>query len=550
MIAISIAFLLASGTLIGNNITDASTIDADSEKDFSISSAITLDGVLSIGEWADAEHVTQWYMDADPENSDGYNYMYIDEDIDNLYLALDICSDQTNNESGEWVGVWLNTNNTAISNSDEWAAKVNQGMESLIYDVENDQIIPFFDPSGFWDFGNYFIEQNSDFDVLNGTLSGDAGDLLSVDNQYLNITSEYNGSRYISRMDLEMDFYSLFNSFPELYSPEIFQVSVYCQSLSNVTINEHFLSIADEQAQLSQDIRLGLVTGTTSSQAIADVARENFTSNTKTILSFNGINDAPFVTSYDRIIVDFRVNYSNFIGAGTVDHPYTSIEAFDIAWSFGPTVNNASDHRQFEIKIPKSELEGYSMDTDLGLLVGGYGTLISFPNTHNWVYANNTLTGIPEEDSTEYNYFSMPMKGWTPLSNPILNDISPDPDTDGNILVNWNDDSGVENWTVYRHSSEVTVLNLDAATKVVSGLTDSQYNDTGLTDGTYWYAVESIDSIGVSYLSNSVSVTVEIPSTGTTTPPPDGDMTVYLIVAGVAAAGVVIIVLILMIRKR
>ncbi|MHA2004461.1 MAG: hypothetical protein ACXABV_11355 [Candidatus Thorarchaeota archaeon] len=550
MIAFSIAFLLASGTLIGNNITNASTTDADSENDFSISSAITLDGVLSLGEWADAEHVVQWFMDADPENSDGYNYMYINEDIDSLYFALDLCSDQTNNESGEWVGVWLNTNNSAISNSDEWAAKVNQGIESLIYDVDNDQLIPFFDPGGFWDFEHYYIEQNSEFDVFNGTLSGNAADLISVDNQFLNITSEYNGSHYVSRMDLEVDFYSFFNSFPELYSPQVFQVSVYCQSLNNVTISEHFLSIADEQGQLNQEVKQGLVTGTSSSQAIADVDRDDFTSETKTILSFNGIDDTPFVTSYDRIYVQFRVNHSNFIGAGTVNHPYTSIEAFDIAWSFGPTVNNASDHRQFEIKIPKSELEGYSMDTDLGVLFAGYGTLISFPNTHNWVYANNTLTGIPEEDSTEYNYFSMPMKGWIPLSDPVIENISPNPDTDGSVLVHWNDDAGADNWTLFRHTNEITDLNLDAASEVASGLTESQYADTGLTNGTYWYAVVAIDSVGVSYLSNSVSVTVEIPSTATTPPPPDGDLTVYLMVAGVAGAGIVIGALILMIRKR
>jgi hypothetical protein len=444
----------------------------------------------------------------------------------------------------------LNTNNTAISNSDEWAAEVNQGMESLIYDVDNDQLIPFFDPGGFWDFVSYYIEQNSDFDVFNGTLSGDVSDLLSIDNQFLNITSEYNGSHYISRMDLEIDFLSFFSSFPELYSPKVFQVSVYCQSKNNVTINEHFVSIANEQGQLNQDINLGLATGTSSSHAIADVHRENFTSETKTILSFNGIDDTPFVTSYDRIFIEFRMNHSNFIGAGTVEHPYSSIEAFDIAWSFGPTVNNASDHRQFEIKIPKSELEGYSMDTDLGVLLAGYGTLIAFPNTHNWVYANNTLTGIPEEDSTEYNYFSMPMKGWTPLSDPVIENISPDPDTDGSVLVNWNDDAGADNWTVFRHTNEITDLNLDVASEVASGLTESQYSDTGLTNGTYWYAVVAFDSIGVSYLSNSVSVTVEIPSTATTPPPPDGDLTVYLMVAGVAGAGIVIVVLILMIRKR
>ncbi|MHA1926734.1 MAG: hypothetical protein ACW974_12525 [Candidatus Thorarchaeota archaeon] len=295
---------------------------------------------------------------------------------------------------------------------------------------------------------------------------------------------------------------------------------------------------------------MGLATGISSSHAIADVHRENFTSETKTILSFNGIDDTPFVTSYDRIFIEFRMNHSNFIGAGTVEHPYSSIEVFDIAWSFGPTANNVSDHRQFEIKIPKSELEGYSMDTDLGVLFAGYGTLIAFPNTHNWVYANNTLTGIPEEDSTEYNYFSMPMKGWTPLSDPVIENISPDPDPDGSVLVNWNDDAGAENWTLFRHTNEINDLNLDAATEVASGLAESQYTDSGLTNGTYWYAVVAIDSIGVSYLSNSVSVTVAIPSTATTTPPPDGDMITYLIVAGVAGAGVVIVALILIIRKR
>ncbi|MHA2204411.1 MAG: hypothetical protein ACXABC_01020 [Candidatus Thorarchaeota archaeon] len=560
-VTILVAFYMMSSVFIGNswnnsNITGANLINEGNT--ISSVNSIIIDGNLSVDEWNTAVHKAKWYMDADPENSDGYNYMYIDEDIDNLYLALDLCSDQTNNESGEWVGVWLNTNNTVISNSDEWAAKVNQGMESLIYDVENDQLIPFFDPSGFWDFEYYYIEQNSDFVVLNGTLSGDAGDLFSSDNQYLNITSEYNGSYYISRMDLEMDFYSLFDSFPELYSPEIFQITVFCDSLGNVTINEHFLSIADEQAKLNQDIRLGLPTGTSSSLAIADVARENFTSNTKTILSFNGIDNAPFVTSYDRITVEFRLNYSNFIGAGTVDHPYTSIEAFDIAWSFGPTVNNASDHRQFEIKIPKSELEGYSMDTDLGLLVGGYGTLISFPNTHNWVYANNTLTGIPEEDSTEYNNFSMPMKGWSPPGVPVLDIITPDPDPDGNVLVNWNDDVAVENWTIYRHSSEITEFNLDSAAEIASGVIESQYNDTGLSNGTYWYAVVAIDSFGYSHLSNSLSVTVEIPAPPstpttpppTTTPPPSPIDQQMLLLIGGAGAVIVLVVIIIIVRKR
>jgi hypothetical protein len=62
------------------------------------------------------------------------------------------------------------------------------------------------------------------------------------------------------------------------------------------------------------------------------------------------------------------------------------------------------------------------------------------------------------------------MKGWTPPSDPVIDTISPDPDLDGNVLVNWNDDSDVENWTLYRHTSEITEINLDVATEVASGL--------------------------------------------------------------------------------
>jgi hypothetical protein len=290
------------------------------------------------------------------------------------------------------------------------------------------------------------------------------------------------------------------------------------------------------------------------------------------------MHQSHFKTSIDQIWIHMRANDTYDGGMYyMVNEPYTSINNYEIDWTFGPSENNATDHRSFEVKIPKSELEGYDDDKKLGILVGGYGTLISWPNTHNWVLANGTDTDLPYRNTTAYNYYSMPMKGWTPLTNPVLDTITPNPDTDGNVLVNWNDDPGAENWTLYRHSSEITALNLDTAVEVVSGLTESQHNDTGLANGTYWYATVAMDSLGYSYLSNSEDVTVEIPApvtttttttttpttttttttttdtttSGTTTPPPDGgDTTLYLIVAGVGAAGVVIVIVIVVIRKR
>ena len=268
----------------------------------------------------------------------------------------------------------------------------------------------------------------------------------------------------------------------------------------------------------------------------------------------NGVFDAPFNTSFDYMAARIYIDYRTQIAGNTI-YPYASIRNYDIAWAFGPTENNASDHRSFEFKIPKSELEGYEMDADLGIIVGGYGTLSSWPNTHNWVFADNKLSGIPEEDSSQYINYTMRMKGWTPPSVPVLNAISPSPDPDGNVLVTWNDDITVDNWTVYRHSSEITELNLALATVTASGLTDNQYNDTGLSEGTYWYAVAAIGPFGYSYLSSSLSVTVEFPATTpttttTTTPPPSPIDTQLILVLGGAGAAILLVVVIIIARKR
>jgi len=156
-VVIATLFFVAFTIFLGNETTGSLSLTPDITSRVTIfvtPSSIVIDGNLSAGEWSDATHVTKWYMDADPENADGYNYMYLAEDLDNLYIALDLSSDQTNNESGEWVGVWLNTNETVVEDADsdirvdQWEAALNNGLESLFYNVENDTVFPFIDPSG------------------------------------------------------------------------------------------------------------------------------------------------------------------------------------------------------------------------------------------------------------------------------------------------------------------------------------------------------------------------------------------------------------------
>ncbi len=551
-----LAFFLMSSVFIGTswnstNITNAQLYEG--RHSLSSASSIIIDGTISTDEWSTAQHKVQWYMDADPENSDGYNYMYLDEDPYNLYIALDLCSDQTNDESGEWVGLWLNTNETSIYDFEfnppiEWEAALDKGMESLLHDVENDKTIEFFTNS---EIGADNVRP-SEWIVVNGTIEGSQSEIFSDDEIYLNMTSEFNGTHHVYRLDLDIDFYDSFPIFEDMYVEQVQRVRFWYRSEHNISINEHFMSVSDNLGDLNPDINFTMGTGTSEVFNYVEIFRENFTSGSNLRFSMNGVNDLPFNTSFDFMQYDIYVNQTTSIGGSSL-YPYTSISNYDIAWSYGPTENNASDHRSFEIKIPKSELEGYEMDTPLGIIVGGYGTLSSWPGTHNWVFANSKLTGIPEEDSSQYNNYTMPMKGWTPPSAPVLNAISPDPDPDGNVLVTWNDNAAVENWTVYRHSSEITELNLALATVIASGLTTDQYNDTGLSDGTYWYAVAATGPFGYSYLSSSLSVTVEFPATTpttTTTPPPSPIDQQLILILGGAGAAILLVIVIIIARKR
>lgn len=417
------AFFLASSMFVGTALTNPLFHEVNGNERMTnfTPSSILIDGTLSAGEWSAAEHKIRWYMDADPENSDGYNYMYIDEDQDYLYIALDLCSDQTNDETGEWIGLWLNTNETYTNSSliAPWEAALNDGLESLVFDVDNGIEMPFFNPNGNL-MGEQFQLQS--FDVLtpkNGSLTGTLADLLGyMDGLSANMTSDFNGTHYIYRLDVEIDIAEYHYDFGEVRAPFTTSVQLGGRTQSNVTLDEHYLSIRDSLGNLNltdPSRTISINTGTSWIDEYLKALSGNFTVDDIALFSFVGINSVPFKTSFDRIRIGTMFsNSTNTPGTNyVIDRPYTSLASYEIDWSFGPSENNASDHRSFEIKIPKSELEGYKSDNDLGVLVGGYGTLIAWPNTHNWVLQNGTHTGILYQNTTAYYYYSMSSQGAT-----------------------------------------------------------------------------------------------------------------------------------------
>ncbi|MBD3406325.1 MAG: hypothetical protein GF411_09465 [Candidatus Lokiarchaeota archaeon] len=482
--------------------------------EFNISNII-IDGNITSNEWDNAEQKIAWYMDADPANSDGYNYMYLAEDSDNLYIAVDLCSDQTGSTTEEWIGIWLNTNETDTTapsvseRRDNWYNGLNAGLESLIFDTENNRTYPFLrEDDALIGMANDYTNLD-DFTVHLGSMDGEASALNNFDDSdYLNITSEYNGTHYVYRLDYNATFRDFYEYFPEIFGSHTQRLDLNLGSFFNITVDEHFMTILDQNGNLRSDIEVQLNTGTTNDGDAYLHSKANYTADNYTIVSFNAIHSAPFNVSLSFLKTYFQRNYTSNLAVGTIEYPYSSIKNYEVEYTFGTTENNNTDHRVYEFKIPKSELENYTADTELGVLIGGYGTLAGWPNTHNWVYAATEQTGIPEQRTAEYLYYNMTMKGMVLPDAPTIQDISPDPTEDLEISIDWNDDENADSWNVYRYIEEITEANLGSATEIATEITDSNYTDTVSGLGTYWYAVVANNLLGSSPVSNSESVSV------------------------------------------
>jgi nitrous oxidase accessory protein NosD len=91
---------------------------------------------------------------------------------------------------------------------------------------------------------------------------------------------------------------------------------------------------------------------------------------------------------------------------------------------------------------------------------------------------------------------------------PILEIITPNTSLTGNITLEWNDVVGATNYYVYRETS--TITNITGLIPIATPTT-STYQDLGILNGTYYYAIIASNASGNSSLSNVESVVVAIP---------------------------------------
>ena len=370
---------------------------------------VTVDGTITEAEWNGLDWKVPFYLDIDdvgnPPDTDGYNYLYLGEDLSNLYVGLDLCSDKTGGTNGEWISVWLNTNNRSFSSYLEWESFYDNGVESLVYDVENDQEWEFLSNN----IGGFTsrVNDDSEYNAIYGNIEGNTTHIYNLNGVFMNITSEYMGGYYISRVEFVVDTIKWFNGFfDEIFVANLLWINFQIYTQANTTISEHYLYLAysdgsvnpddsDQVRELSTDTSLEVV------QFNYGVGNLSANHEMKFVLFAN--DTSPFMTQIDSLHITPYHNQSNSVA--TVTYPYTSVNNYDIEWSFGPSANNASSHRMYEIRIPKSELEHYDPNESLGIQVGGYGTM-AFPGSMYWVFSTTDINLLPAL-SSRYLFYDM-----------------------------------------------------------------------------------------------------------------------------------------------
>lgn len=127
------------------------------------------------------------------------------------------------------------------------------------------------------------------------------------------------------------------------------------------------------------------------------------------------------------------------------------------------------------------------------------------------------------------------------------------PDDDGMFNLTWTVSSDATEYNIYQHTSFITELT-GAETLIAGGVNANSHPLTGLTNGTYYFIIESTNDYGIE-LSNCIEITVAIPPTPPEPEPepgggPGDNFIIIIIIVISIIAGVAIVTVVLLLRRR
>ena len=383
----------------------------------------TIDGIIEKREWLRSTYYNiPFYLDIDNTidplvhlpNVDGWNYLSVAEDEDFYYIALDLCSDRTNNTEDEWLALHL-----ANRIPDTYGSKLafysleDFGYEYLYYDVSNDEVFDFYlnaNPGTIPYYDIPIVPEMDTFDVLRGSIDGDLYDMWTeYDDKNLTATSIYYESQgiwlagdfldlhfginvtekipdeiipafmaSISDMDLHYTLRSNLTSNPpaQYGDPSLIYFCLYEHGPTPGNISDFsFVDYTTDMYFPANSISQGSVN--------LDYTRMNLTDGMFyfTLHCWNDPNPAPagYEIQFDKLSLKITGgDIASLIGSTVAESNY------ELAFSFGSSDNCEDGHRMFEFKIAKSEFP--DLDDDfLYLNVAGYGTMM-MAGSNYWMY--------------------------------------------------------------------------------------------------------------------------------------------------------------------
>jgi hypothetical protein len=98
-----------------------------------------------------------------------------------------------------------------------------------------------------------------------------------------------------------------------------------------------------------------------------------------------------------------------------------------------------------------------------------------------------------------------------PKQAPTLNAISPNPDDDGSVYLDWDDVDGATIYYIYRNTINVIIVGASTPIAVVS---TSSYQDIVESEGSYYYVIVAGNAAGNTSASNMEDVAMDFPGGG------------------------------------
>jgi len=385
----------------------------------------TIDGIIEEKEWRRSTYYNMpFYLDVDNAidpvvdlaNVDGWNYLSVAEDEDYYYLAIDLCSDRTNNKAGEWLALHLaNQLPDAYDSKLAFYSLEDFGYEYLYYDVDTDAPFPFYlnaIPSS-RDYPDIPIVPEMDtMEVLRGTTDGDFYDFWTG-NDYKNFTAT---SSYYEEVPMEwfagqfIDIQfgvniteKISDNIIPLFWPSISNFELEITLKANLTSDpvghygvptEFYFSVMEHgpdpvdmssAAAFFTDPNEVAFPGDSIENIWVDLNELNInTTDGMFYFTIHCWNDDDVVPTNYEIQIDKMSLMLRGGDIGTIIDNTIGTGNYDIAFSYGPSENCAEDHRQFEFKIAKSEFP--TLDDEMFYInLAGYGTMM-MAGTNYWMY--------------------------------------------------------------------------------------------------------------------------------------------------------------------